>query len=417
MTAIAGTSLLTSVSRTLTKQNKLSYYEYKALDYFAEVLILHDSLELLIGVEPNSQYVDEFDWLYRKIHDKTDFKITYISGKIRTTAHLTEEVNKQYNLICEDIYGYSLEIPTNELINKQEKKSRFEDDLLERIEESLINDSSNLKTLANDVYNLFTTNANTSTFNYFFRSHLIQAIAEINNWTPILVNQCLIADLFHHNLTESKHKGNLTFTIYDLVNKLFINQFNQLNKRPTNYPNYSLLMVNVISKSTSRGELLDAISKIREEFRDFRKTYTSINADLTNPNEKLAKKSQQSDKLNSYINDLWIPTMESLGNGKIGSIARKALTDAGGKFGFNANEEGLTVSASGIATAFVTFLTEIDKNDKLYPPNRGLLDAVKKAVELEDIKRKFDEILPVKNFNQKQFQILDRLLVKENDNE
>jgi hypothetical protein len=53
----------------------------------------------------------------------------------------------------------------------------------------------------------------------------------------------------------------------------------------------------------------------------------------------------------------------------------------------------------------------------LYPPNRGLLDAVKKAVELEDIKRKFDEILPVKNFNQKQFQILDRLLVEENDNE
>jgi hypothetical protein len=417
MSAIAGTSLLTSVSRVLTKQNKLSYYEYKALDYFAETLVLHDSLELLIGVEPNTRYIDEFDWLYRKIHEETDFKINYIRGKTRTTAYLTEEVNEHYNLICEDIYGYSLEIPTEELIAKQEKKSRFEDDLLERMEESLIKDSSNLKTLANEIYNLFTTNANTSTFNYFFRSHLIQAIAEVKNQTPILVNQCLLASLFHYNLTESKHRGNLTFTIYDLVNKLFITQWNQLNKRSNSYPNYSLLMINAVSKTKNRSEILNAIFEIREEFKDFRKTYKSINTALINPNEKLAKKSQQSDKLNSYINDLWIPTMQSLGNGKIGSIALKALTDAGGKFGFNANEEGLTLSASGIATAAVTFLTEINKNDKLYPPNKGLLDAIKVAVNLEDIKRNFDEMLPVKNFNQKQFQILDNLLVKENDNE
>lgn len=417
MTAVSGTSLLTSVFRTLTKQNKLSYYEYKALDHFAETLILHDSLELLIGVEPTTQYIDEFDWLVKKVHEETDFKINYIRGETRTKTYLTEEVRTRYNLVCEDIYGYSLEISTDELVTKQEKKLRFEDDLLERIEELLVADSSNVKTLANDIYNLFITNANTSTFNYFFRSHLIQAIAEVKNWTPVLVNQCLVAGLFHRSLTENKHLGNLTFTIYDLVNKLFVSQGSQLNKLPTNYPNYSVLMVNAVSRAENRDKLLDAIFEIRKELKDYRETYKSIDAALMNPNEKLTDKANQKAKLDSYINDLWIPMMQSLGHGEIGSVARKALADAGGKFGFNANAQGLTLSASGIATAAITFLTEINKNDRLYFPNRGLLNAVKKAVDSEDVKKKFDQILPVKNFNQKRFQILDTLLVKDSNNE
>ena len=417
MTAISATSLLTSVSRTLKNQNKLSYYDYKAIEYFAETLILHDSLELLIGVEPHTEYIDEFDWLCKKIHEETDFKVNYIRGETRTKTYLTEAVNKQYNLICEDIYGYPLRITTTELVTKHEKKSRFEDDLLERIEGFLISDSSNLGSLANDIYTLFTTNANSSTFNYFFRSHLIQAIGEVNNQTPILVNQCLVAGLFHRQITESKYSGNLTFTIYNLVNRLFISQCNQLNKLPTNYPNYSILMADVLSIIETRDEFLKAVFKIREELKSFRETYKGIDAAFVNPNEKLAKKSKQRDKLNEYVNDLWIPIMQSLGNGKIGSITRKALADAGGKFGFSANEKGLTLSASGIATVVVSFLTEVSKNEKLYIPNRGLLDAIKKAIDLEDAKKKLDEILPIKDFNQKQFQILDKLLIKENDNE
>ena len=50
MGAITGESLFYDVSRLLKDKQQVSYYQYKALSSFTEMVVLHDRVALFVGL-------------------------------------------------------------------------------------------------------------------------------------------------------------------------------------------------------------------------------------------------------------------------------------------------------------------------------------------------------------------------------
>ena len=218
MTAIAGTSLLYSVSKTLQQTTPISYYQFKAIEAFLEVLVLHNELHLFVGEETDKNYLQTFDWLIREIHEQTDdFKVTLITSK----DYIEASTMQQFNSICQEIYNYPLGITSAQLFTKKSKTNRVEDDLSE-IVTNVSAEKFDSKEFSKRIYETYSKNTTTSTFQYLFRGHFFQAIAETLNLTPIFVNHRLIADILHKSSRQNNRMGSLAFSIYKMVNNLFL---------------------------------------------------------------------------------------------------------------------------------------------------------------------------------------------------
>ena len=301
MAAIAGESLFYEVSRILSENRRVSYYQYRALASFVEMIVLHDRVTLFIGNETDKAYAEAFDWLINTVHKESDFNIELLSPKNRE-EYITPEGLKLFESICTELYRYPLGITSDELFTKH-SKDRTAEDMAERIERMFCQRYPEFdnKKFAEEAYNVWLSNANSSELLYFFRAHLFQAIAEIKNLTPVFENQKLIAAALQQRSRPDSRVGTLPYTIYKMVEGLFVQTWKLLPKGSPENPRPSLFIYALIGAINRREELLDAILKLRKEFRDFRRSYKNIEGVWTNSNVSLFDRSEANQQLEDSV--------------------------------------------------------------------------------------------------------------------
>ena len=423
MTAIAGTSLFYSASKSLQQNKSVSYYEFKALEALIEVLVLHDELHLFVGEETDKNYLKTFEWLISEIHANTDFKITLITSK----QYLNSEMIQKFNSICQEIYQIPLGITSNQLFTKKAKTNRVEDDLSEIVTNVSAGEFDSKK-FSQIIYETYSKNSTTATFQYLFRGHFFQAVAETLNLTPIFVNHRIIANILHKSSRQNNRVGSLAYSIYRMVNNLFLEFSKNLGCNNQSYPFTSILMMNLICQSTVRENLLQTTYSMRNDYKNFRNEYKEIEITLNNLDESLQAKAKAKSRFERYIQEVWLPTMNSLNQNQ--GIVKKQLKKSLGKFnigdsklettidydrekGVSSDSEGKSsINLTGLGVEVVSLIARIGKDAYLMKPNKPLLDSIKNVIETTEIEKKFLAILPVKDFTNTKFQEIDKILLQ-----
>lgn len=423
MGAITGESLFYDVSRILGDNQRVSYYQYRALSSFTELVVLHDNVALLVGDETDNSFVRAFDWLINALHEKSDFKVDFVTPKNRN-EYITLPGLKQFDLICREIYPYPLGITSDQLFIKQ-PKNRIAEDMSDRIERMFCEKypEFNGKRFAESLYSLWLSNANSPELMYFFRAHLLQGIAEVRSLTPIFENQKLIAAVLHHKNRIHNKVGTLPYTIYKMVDSLFTTACQLLHDGKSLYPRPSLFICALIRSVNKREELLDAIIKLRTELRDFRSSYKELEEKWDNDNASLLDRAEVSHQVEESVNKVWIPTIKSLGRNHASSAVSSVVKKVFGKYGIgdvtleresklNSTQDSFTYttpSLIGVGAALAQTISEVHKDAKLARPNKTLLEVINNVVRLTDLKDKLAAVLPVYNFEYRTYKLLDSL--------
>lgn len=420
--AIVGESLFFEAARVLNGTSAVSYYQYRAVESLLEVLLFHESVFLLVGEETDEEFLAKFDWLISKIHEDTDFKIDLIRKEHRT-RWITSAVMQRFDEICREVYGHSIGIRSTDLFSKQ-RKDRTSEDMSEHLEQLFVRDYPNFKAdrLAESVYDLLFTNANSSELLYFLRAHLIQALAEINELTPIYENQRLISELLQRSKRVINRVGNLPFEIYKTANSLFIKTCNELvPARRLDYPRLSIGMLAALNSATARNQFLSSIFGLRQQLADFRKYYSEAEETVMNPNKSLSEKSDVRIQLEKSQNLVWGPIMSTLGHRYTTNKIVKIGKGLFGKYGVgdirlqhsdkakHDDESSATYSTSliGVAAALGTTLADVWEDTKLIKPNKSLVDILLSVVQMSDSQQKITTLFPVRGFGYKAPQLID----------
>lgn len=426
MVAIAGESLLYEVSRILNANKRVSYYQYRALVSFVEVIVLHDRLTLFVGNETDRAFAESYDWLINTIHEKSDFKIDLILPKNRD-EYITPKGLRLFESICTELYQYPLGVTSSELFNKQ-RKDRTAEDMADRLERMFCQSYPNFdsRQFAEGLYNVWLSNANSSELLYFFRAHLFQAIAEIKNLTPVFENQKLMADALQQRSRPKSRVGTLPFTIYKAVEGLFIQTCKLLPDDHSEAPRPSILIYALVGSINRREELLDAILNLRKEFQDYRKSYKKIQDVWTSSNVSLFDRSEMNQLLEDSVRRVWLPIIATLGRNHTPNVLKKIGKNLFGKYGVGDvtfeheidpdSSEGKvsysTPSLVGVGTALAQTISEVYKDSRLLKPNKSLLETLNRVVRLAGVQDKLSEILPVHNYRYRIYKLLDSVLAE-----
>jgi hypothetical protein len=425
MSAVVGESLIYEASRVIREEHRLSYYQYRAICTFSEMLVLHDSALILAGVEKDASFLEAIKWFQDEIKGD-DFAIQIVSPTNRE-LYLNNKVIHSFELICQQIYEGPLPLVTNELLQKQ-SKDRTSEDMAERIERIF---SENYPTSENrrfieELLRLCSRNATSSELQYFFRSHLLKAIADDREATCMLENQRLIAEILHNTYVSNTRLGTLTYSIYAMVNELFQRACEALPHDKSEYPRPSLLMSDLMIELDNRHGLMARILKLRKEFEPFRVHYRTTEQSLLNQNTSLFERSEIQAQLEETLKRVWIPTICSLGRGYSRTSIRKFVRNVFGKYGFgdlsiehsethdngeNDSTDSIsygTPSLFGIGTAIAQTVSSVYKESKLYGPNKSLLECLIRVVRSTDSLLKLTQQFPVTGFLYQVNQILDR---------
>ncbi|MDQ3816061.1 MAG: hypothetical protein M3362_00025 [Acidobacteriota bacterium] len=424
MNAIVGESIFFDVSRIITRRNQISFYQYKALESFIEILTLHNHVALFLGDETDTAFINSFEWLIDAVHEKTDCAIELVTAK-RRRQYISSETMSLFEGICREIYSHPLGITSDELFKKH-RKDRTSEDMSERIEQLFVRDCPkfNCKTFSNGIFEILKTNATASELLYFFRAHLFQAIAELQNLTPFYENERLIAAIIQQRCRQNNRVGALPYAIYRMVNNLFIQTNDLLPESKTAYPKASILMSAIVEKASNRGELFDSIVLLREELKEFRRSYYDAEETLFDEDKSLYERSEVKRLLEESAQQIWMPVIASLGSGYSSNKIGKILKGVFGKYGIgelklqhedraNTSESKVTYSTPsfiGIVTALAQTASEVYKDSKLAKPNKQLLDLILRVAKLTETKRKLTALLPVRNFECRLPMLVDSLL-------
>jgi hypothetical protein len=419
---IVGESLFFEAARVLNGTSAVSYYQYRAVETLLEVLVFHESAFLLVGEETDERFLAKFDWLISKIHEDTDFKIDLIREEHRT-RWITSAVMQRFDEVCREVYGHSIGITSMDLFSKQ-RKDRTSEDMSEHLEQLFVRDYPNFKAdqFAESVYDLFLTNANSSELLYFFRAHLIQALAEINQLTPVYENQRLISELLQRSRRAMNRVGSLPYEIYKMANSLFIKTSNELlPAQRLDYPRLSIGMLAALNAMTERKQFLSSVFELRHQLADFRKYYADAEEILVNPNKSLSEKSEVRIQLEKSQNLVWGPIMSTLGHryttNKIVKIGKGIFS----KYGVgdiklqhsdkakHEDESSATYSTSliGVAAALGTTMADVWQDTKLMKRNKSLVDILLSVVQMPDSQEKMTTLFPVRDFGYKAPKLID----------
>jgi hypothetical protein len=427
-TALVGESLFYEVAKVLSGTNAISYYQYKAIEELLNMLAFHERAAVLVGDEADDRYLAYFDWLISKIHEDSDFQIDLISAEHRN-EWITNMVMARFDDICREIYGHSLGITKGDLFSKQ-PKDRTAEDMSEHLEQMFIRDFPVLLEgkFAEEVYELWVRNATSSEILYFLRAHLIQAMSEIHQLTPMFENQRLMAGIMQVHRRVTNRVGCLPYEVYDMTNKSFMKVSDAIrSNQRADYPRPSIAMLAVISKTTTRQDILNSAIRLRSELTDFRRSYGEAEEILTDANRSLAEQSEIRSRLDASANLIWTPIMATLGRGYSSSKIIKAAKAVFGKYGVGEiklehsdktapeeDESSVNYSTSliGLGTAIVKSISEVRNEAKLIGPNKPLIDVLLSVVELTDVKQIFSSILPLRDFGYKVPQLIDSQLVE-----
>lgn len=421
MGAIIGESIFYDVSRIIRGSGSISYYQYKSLDSFVELITLHDRITLFLGEEADSEYSKAFDWLINTIHEKTDCKIDLVSPK-RRGQYITREVMALFEQISREIYSHSLGVTSDDLFTKQ-VKDRTAEDMSGRIEQLFVNEYPDFdcKKFSEGIYGILEKNANSSELLYFFRAHLFQAIAELQDLTPVYENQRLIAAILQRSCRMENRVGTLPYTIYKMADNLFVKAYGFLPDDKIKYPRVSVLMGAMIERASARNGILDAVVFLRDELEEFRKSYNEAEKTLTDSNKSFYEKSEIQRSLEESVKLIWIPVIESLGRNYTSNKISKLAKGVFGKYGIgevklehekkqDSSESKATFSTPsllGIVAAVTQTVSEVYKDSKLIKPNKALLEIILRVAKLTNTKHRLTSLLPVRGFNYRLPKLID----------
>ena len=426
MDAIVGESIFFDVSRIVTRGSQISFYQYKALDSFIEIITLHNHVALFLGEDTDSSFLSSFEWLIEAVHEKTDCTIDIVSAK-RREQYITSETMALFESICKELYSHSLGITSNDLFKKH-RKDRTSEDMAERIERIFIRDypKFNCKSFSEGISEILEKNANSSELLYFFRAHLFQAVAELEALTPFYENQRLMASIFQRKCRQNNRVGTLPYTIYKIANNLYIKANDSLPDDRMHYPGASILMSSLIERASARSEIFDSIVILREELKEFRQSYYDAEVVLRDPNKSLYERSEIQRLLEESVRQIWMPVIASSGRGYTSNKIGKIVKGIFGKYGIGelklqheekkgSSENKATYSTPslvGIITALAQTASEVYKDSKLVRPNKSLLDLILRIAKLTDKKRKLTSLLPVRGFGYRLPALIDSLSVE-----
>src|ERR1044071_908290 len=102
MSTIVGESLFYETARVLQESHPISYYQYRALISFIEMIVLHDRVVLFAGEETDDQFVSYFLPLIELVEGNSDFQIDIVSSETRANYLRAEEI-RQFETICKDV--------------------------------------------------------------------------------------------------------------------------------------------------------------------------------------------------------------------------------------------------------------------------------------------------------------------------
>jgi len=424
MNAIAGESLFYEASKVISGNGSVSYYQYKSLDSFIELITLHDNIALFVGEETDDDYLNSFDWLINIVHEKTDCKIDFIKPE-RRGEYITSEAMSLFETICREVYSHSLGIISDDLFYKR-RKDRTAEDMSSRIEQLFIRDypEFDCKNFGEGIYHLLQKNANSSELLYFFRAHLFQSIAELQNLTPVYENQRLIASIFQQRCRKENRTGTLPYIIYKMANNLFMEAYDSLPNDRVKYPRISILMNALIESTLTREALVDSIALLRNELKEFREAYVKAEAILVNPNKSFLDRTVIQKSLEESIREIWMPVIASLERNDTSNKIKKVAKGVFGKFGIgdvkfqHSEKKDLsentvtysTASITGLVTAIAQTVSEVHKASKLIRPNKPLLDIILRVARSTDTKQKLSALLPVRGFGYRLPNLIDKLL-------
>lgn len=334
MFVVVGESLLYEASRVMREEHRLSYYQYRALCSFAEMLVLHDKALVVAGVERDADFLEAVSWLKREIETTSDYVVQLI-GSADRDEYVDKQVIQLFEAICKEIYQQPLSLVTAELLEKQ-RKDRTSEDMSERVEHLF---SENYPTqqdrrFVDELLRVWSRNATSSELHYFFRAHLFQAIAENADGTSLFENQRLIADILHQIYRKSNKSGTLGYGIYSLVDGLFRRVCETLPHDKSEYPRASLLVSDLVARLEDRSGLLSGLLSLRDEFKPFREHYRITETALLNQDTSLFERSEIQAQLQETVTKVWVPTISSLGRGYSSGNIRKFLKNVFGKYGF-----------------------------------------------------------------------------------
>lgn len=426
MTVIVSESLFYEVARVISSSKPISYYQYQGLNSFIETIVLHDKAFLFSGEDSTSDFLSNVDKLVERVENNS-FSVHKISSKNRH-HYIKQEDIRLFETFCKQIYKYSLGISSDDLFKKQ-GKDRTAEDMSERIEDSFFR-NFNKETGNNfdeEIYQIWLDNANSSELFYFFRAHLFQAIAERRSWTPIFDNQRLLASILHKQKDNTVNIGTQLFTIYSIINSLFVKTCESLVRNQNNeYPKTSILMRYVISHIKKREDILSVVFDLRNKLKNFREHYKEIERVLNDPEENLQQKARYKTLLQTYIEKIWIPTLTSFDYNEpyiMRNIGKTFIEKLGvGEFKFinatkgndsssSINYASPTVSAAATST-IVKMFSDVYYDSKLYKPNKELLDVVRMVIHANRTHNLFKLHLDIKDFNYRKYRLIDSNLYK-----
>ena len=430
MTAVIGESLLYEASRVLKHDHRLSYYQYRALCSFVEMVVLHDRAIVISGTEEDDSFLEVINWLMSEVSRVSDYSFELVKFSNRST-YLENRVVQRFESLCKEIYFAPLGLITDRLLEKR-AKDRTAEDMSETIEQLFSENypTSENRRFVEELLRILSSNANSSELLYFFRAHLMQALAETTDATCLFENQRLIAEILHETYAKENKTGTLAFTIYNLVNGLFLRVCDALPHDKDQYPLRSLLISDVVARSEDRKALLLTTLQVRQEFTPFREYYKQAESTLHDEHTSIFERAEIQARLNEMINKVWIPVISSFGRrysaNKIGNFFKDILARYGiGDLTIEHSEQVTTSretestdslsyelpSVGGLTSAVVKTAYSEYQEAKLYKPNRPLLDCLNRVVRSTESVSRSETELPVADFRYKINQLLDRAVL------
>jgi hypothetical protein len=430
MTAIIGESLLYEASRVLRDDHRLSYYQYRALCSFVEMLVLHDKSVIISGIEKDAAFLEVINWLISETSARSNHSFELVEFTNRG-KYVDNKAVQRFESLCKQIYLAPLGIITDRLLEKR-AKDRTSEDMSETIEQLFCENypTKENRRYVEELLRIWSTNANSSELLYFFRAHLMKAIAETNDGTCLLENQRLVAEILHQTYETENKTGTLAFTIYSLVNGLFMEVCEGLPHDKNQYPRRPLLISDVVTKAADRKGVLQAILDLREEFAPFREYYKKTEAKLRDDHTSIFERAEIKARLNDMVNKVWIPEISSLGRRYNASKIGKFFKDILARYGIgdltiehseqitSSSEKESTDSFSyalpsvgGLTTAVTQTAYSEYQESKFRKPNSPLLDCLNRVVRSTESLSRLETELPVADFSYKVNHLLDRAVL------
>ncbi len=419
MKAITGESLLYNVSRALTGGHEITYFQFRDICSFIEMIALHSEVIILTDQQYDSSYREEYKTIVNGIEEKTNIKIWFYD--IEQILSISDiNVINIFNSTLGEVYKKDIGVNIKDLLEKPENdRSRKEEIQVFLNIFSISLEKETLSDYTEYIYDQWKNSEFIDTIIYLLRGHLLSSLAKHYNYTPVHTNIRLIIKILEDQILEPRIIGSLASNIYQMSNKLFINSSADLAQKSV-YPRLPVLLNYIITKVVNREELLNKIFSLNNQFSVFVKEYDNLNNIISDENNSFHERKKALLVFKDTVDVIWNPMITSFGNTKHLHLAGKVLSDLFNKYGLgdakyivkeDNGDEGFGYSTPSLTKLGIDAIKSIRNNIKtkqIFSWNEPMLEVFEDVFKMKDSYKKSQELLPIKDFSRTINKTIDR---------